>query len=302
MANAPAAEVEIDVALVHRLLAEQMPDLADLPITPFSAGWDNAVLRLGDKFAVRVPRRTMAADFIRSEQLWLGEVATRVQVPVPAPVRLGVPTEFYPWCWSVVPWFNGETAGSVPTASRARLAVPLAEFVAQLHVPAPAEAPRNPVRGGPLGERSAALTERLSTGLVPRADEAARLWKSVLSVSAWAGPPMWLHGDLHPFNILVTEAPGGTPATVGLSAIIDFGDMTAGDPACDLATAWLTFDQAGREVFRREVNARCDLDTDTWTRARGWALVMTTSLLTHSDDNPPFAALGATALAQLLAD
>jgi aminoglycoside phosphotransferase (APT) family kinase protein len=148
------------------------------------------------------------------------------------------------------------------------------------------------------------------------------LWRDALDAEPWDGPALWLHGDLHPFNIVLSadQARVGAPdrarehsadrasadvsghAPVTLRAVVDFGDMTAGDPACDLATAWLTFDALGRAHFRDRVTAACGTDDATWRRARGWALGMATSLRANSDDNPPFAALGETVLKEIRED
>src|SRR5690349_9653047 len=115
-ANMPAAEVAIDEALVRALLRDQHPDLAELPLERVAFGWDNVVLRLGDELAVRVPRRQLAASFIEHEQRWLPELAPRLPLPVPAPVRVGRPALGYPWSWSVVPWMaGGEAASNPPT-------------------------------------------------------------------------------------------------------------------------------------------------------------------------------------------
>lgn len=272
----PAAEVDVDAHLVRALLRDQHPDLADLPLAVVANGWDNVVLRLGDLLAVRLPRRAAAARLIEHEQRWLPEIAHRVAavVPVPDPVRTGRPALGYPWSWSVVRWLPGTAAGE--RVGGVRVAESLAAFVELLHVPAPGDAPVNPVRAVPLATRSDAVLTRLATEDVPRAGELAALWETAAALPAYAGPPVWVHADLHPFNVLFSTAPDGSPR---LSAVVDFGDVTAGDPAVDLATAWLTLDREARRTFRARVTA----DDDTWTRARGWA-VSIASALHLSDD------------------
>ncbi|WNB84426.1 aminoglycoside phosphotransferase family protein [Cellulomonas sp. ATA003] len=295
MATRPAAEVDVTPALVRALLREQHPDLADRPLAVAASGWDTVVLRLGDDLAVRVPRRASADALVRHEQRWLPGLAARLPAPVPVPVRVGRPSPAFAWSWSVVPWFTGRLGGLVPRAGRSALAGPLAAVVAALHTPAPGDAPHNPVRGVPLSTRDRAVRERLATGAVPDADRVLARWRDALDVPPWSGPPLWLHGDLHPVNLLV--APDG-----GLAAVLDWGDVTAGDPATDLATAWLTFDAAGRRAFRAGVTAASGPDDATWARARGWALCMASAMLAHSDDDPVMRAVGRAAMAQVLAD
>lgn len=286
--DTPAAEVDITPQLVRGLLAEQHPDLADRELRMVTNGWDNAILRLGADLVVRMPRRAVAALLVEHEQRWLPEIAARVTVPVPAPVRVGVPGETFPWPWTVAAWFEGDRASHAPVASLQAIADDLAQFIRELHTPAPLDAPFNPVRGIPLAARADAIEERLASGLVPDADRIAEPWQVALTAPVWTGGPIWLHGDLHPANILVR---GGS-----LAAVIDFGDVCSGDPATDLATGWLTFDEAGRARFRHAL----DYDEATWDRARGWAILLGTALVTHSDDNPALMAIGLHALEQVL--
>ncbi|RKS07119.1 aminoglycoside phosphotransferase (APT) family kinase protein [Nocardiopsis sp. Huas11] len=288
----PAAEVDTSPALVTALLHDQHPDLAALSVTEAASGWDNALFRLGDRLSVRLPRREAAARLVRNEQRWLGPIAARVGVPVPAPVRVGRPGHGYPWHWSVTPWFDGRVAADVPVASRRPLAAPLAAFVNRLHVPAPDDAPANPVRAVPLRRRHDRLMEYLDGGRIPRARELRALWERLADAPAHTGPPLWVHGDLHPANLLVTS--DGEP---GLAAVLDFGDLTAGDPATDLATAWMLFDAPGRAAFRA---ALPEVHPHSWDRARAWAVVMGAATAAHSSDNPRMAAIGDHTLTQAL--
>jgi len=296
MARMPAAEVDVTLELVARLLAAQHPDLAGHPISIAAHGWDNVMARLGDDLAVRVPRREMAAVLVEHEQLVLPRLAPRLPVAVPVPVRVGRPTEFYPWSWSVVPWLPGEPAFRQQPADRDRWAADLADTLAALHTPADGDAPRNPVRGEPLAERADITRARIDS-----ADPTGRLgarYDADAAAPRHPGRPLWVHGDPHPLNML-------SDAT-GLRALIDFGDVTAGDPATDLATAWLTFTPAGRAAFiaRYTAAAGTDVAVDEalWARARAWAARITSALLTGSDDHPELAALGRFAREQVLAD
>lgn len=273
----PAAEFHVDVALVAALLRDQHPDLADLPLRVVASGWDNVVVRAGETLAVRLPRRAAAATLVEHEQRWLPTIAALVgdAAPLPEPVRTGRPALGYPWAWSVVPWLPGRPAGE--RAQGVRVARDLAAVVTRLHVPAPPDAPVNPVRAVPLATRSDAVLTRLAEEDVPRAVELAALWRTAAGAPTHTGPPVWVHGDLHPFNLLVEPTPLGDRR---LSAVVDFGDLTAGDPAVDLATRWLTLDDAGERTFATLVDA----DPDAWTRARGWAVSIASALAVTDDD------------------
>lgn len=275
----PPAEVTIDLALVRALLEEQHGDLAQLALNDLGDGWDNHLFRLGDDFVVRLPRRAVAAPLIEHEQRWLPELVPRLPLPVPVPLRVGRPGCGFPWSWSVVPWLPGESALVTPPQDLTETAMELGRFVRALHQPAPADAPRNPYRGVPLTAREKILRERLQQ-LEEAVDSARvlRVWERVVSAPPWPRPPVWIHGDLHPRNLLVVNG--------RLAAVIDFGDLAAGDPATDLSVAWMLLPPFARSIFR--ASARDDanpVDEDTWTRARGWALALGLAYLANSRDD-----------------
>lgn len=261
-----------------------------MPVRTVRSGWDNAVFRLGESLAVRVPRRELAVPLLRHEQRWLPELAPRLPLAVPVPVFAGAAQPGYPWPWSVVPWFDGApAAAALPAGGLGEGAVTtIADFLRALHVPAPAEAPASRARGVPLRERSGAVLARLQD---PRHRAAWLRWSAA---PPWEGPPLWLHGDLHPLNIIVDGA--GLPA-----AIIDFGDLTAGDPAYDLAVAWMVFDEPRRRAFRRRVErSRAPLAWGPlWSRARAFALSMAVLFRDTGSPGSPEEAIGAFALRQL---
>lgn len=286
----PAAEVPVSVELVRGLLDQQHPDLADLPVEILANGWDNLVCRLGEELLVRLPRRAIAAELIAHEQRWLPELAGRLPLPVPAPVRVGQPTTQYPWSWSVVPFFPGRIVAQSAPDDPWSAAATLGGFLDALHIPAPAEAPVNPLRGIPLVGRAPGVLDALAhVDPADRAD-ALRMWEVAVAAPAWDGPPLWLHGDLHPANILVDRG--------RISAVIDFGDITSGDPATDLSVAWLLFTAEHRAALRQAYGRA---DDATWCRARGWALALSLVFLTHSADNPLMRGIGERALRLVLA-
>jgi aminoglycoside phosphotransferase (APT) family kinase protein len=292
----PSAEITIDPSLVLALLQEQHTDLAHLPLIDIGEGWDNKLFRLGDDLAVRVPLRAASAALIEQEQRWLPRLSPRLPLPVPVPLRVGRPGCGFPWSWSVVPWFLGQNALLAPPEDLATTAVGLGQFLHALHQPAPGDAPHNPWRGVPLTARTKTQRENLQQldGLVDRV-AVLDLWERVLSTPPWPGPPLWIHGDLHPGNLLVS---GGR-----LSAVIDFGDLAAGDPATDLSVVWMLLPPLVRSTFRAAARGEFDsIDDDTWMRARGWALALGLTYLAACRDDEAMGALGRTTIDAVLND
>jgi aminoglycoside phosphotransferase (APT) family kinase protein len=265
----PPAELEISADQARRLLVVQHPDLADLALVPVASGWDNTMLRLGEGLALRLPRRQLAVNLLLHEQRWLPQIRCRLPLQVPAPVRAGVPQDGYPWPWSVTPWIDGETADlSPPNGEQGET---LAAFLEALHTPAPFDAPRNPYRGVALAQRAATFKD-----LVAKLHGRTRIlearvyafWDDALAAPNDV-PPTWIHGDLHPRNVLVL---GGR-----ITGVIDWGDMAEGDRATDLAAVWMLLPQF--ETRRRAMAACRSVSPATWIRAKGWALLFAVILL-----------------------
>ncbi|GAB3744645.1 aminoglycoside phosphotransferase family protein [Microlunatus parietis] len=261
----PEAEVDVTVALVEKLINEQQPDLAG-PLRLVANGWDNVIFRLGDDLLVRLPRRMQAARLMINEQRWLPVIAEALPAPVPVPVRVGTPSDHFPWFWTITRWLPGTPLTDVPVPARTPLAGPVAEFLAALHRPAPDQARSgpdrifNPVRGIPLAERNDLVEEHLAGSAIPEPDRLRELWRQLLETPVLDTEPVWVHGDPHPANLLADHD--------HLAAVIDFGDLTVGDPATDLATGWLSFDTAGRRAFQARYTELTGAGTDLWQRAR----------------------------------
>jgi len=289
----PAAEVDIDEALVQRLVKSQHPDLGHLAVTPLEFGWDNALYRLGDTYTVRLPRRAIAVPLLANEQAWLPKLAPCLPLPIPAPVRTGVAGSGYPWPWSILPWFEGRTVESAPLdPSEAKT---LAEFLKALHQPAPKDAPVNDMRGCPLQDRKPineepmARVKKATDAITPQIGET---WAAALAAPQDTAPT-WLHGDLHARNVLAHEE--------RITAIIDWGDITSGDRATDLAGIWMLLgDAAARDTAIRLYG---DEDPALWARAKGWAVTFGLVLLdTGLVDHPRHAQMGRDTLARVTED
>jgi aminoglycoside phosphotransferase (APT) family kinase protein len=246
-------------------VASQFPHWSHLAIRSVSpGGWDNRTFRFGDKLLLRLPIAEAYASQARREHRWLPKLASRLPLAIPEPVALGQPGLGYPWEWSIYRWIEGQTAAEGYIASMPDCAIALAEFLSALRgidaTGGPRAGPQSFYRGCPLAvydretrEALAALTNEVDTSALTRA------WDAALA-SEWTGDAVWVHGDVSADNLLVSEGQ--------LKAVIDFGAMCVGDPACDLAIAWTFFSRESRHVFE----TRMDLDAETWKRGRGWAL------------------------------
>ncbi|MCA0295976.1 MAG: aminoglycoside phosphotransferase family protein [Actinobacteria bacterium] len=292
MAVIPPAEVRIDAALVSRLLDGQAPHLAEPHVEPFAHGWDNEIFALGPDLLVRLPRREASAGLIDHEIAVLPSLAARLPVPIPVPVFAGRPAHGFPWRWTVVPRLPGHSAADTAVADRGAAADGLARFLVALHTRAPADAPRNPFRGVPLAARAEGWRPRIEA---VAGRESFDRWLRWSAVPAWPDAPVWVHGDPHPMNLLL-HSDGR------LAGVIDFGDVCAGDPASDLAVAWLMFDAPARAAFRAACSLSGAYDEAVWARAWAWALGLACVFTLASDDMPALAAIARHGLAETLAD
>ncbi|MGV9451607.1 aminoglycoside phosphotransferase family protein [Streptomyces sp. NPDC003635] len=270
--------IDITEDLIRDLLREQHPDLADRPLELGALGWDNQVWRLGDDLAVRMPWATRSADaLLRKEHTCLPDLAPHLPLPIPVPQRLGEPSARFPRPWLVTTWVPGEPADRAPATEAVEAAVTLAAFLSALHRPAPEGAPAGRDRGGPLADTAEPFARGLAAaeerGLVHNADAVRAVWEDAAAAPEWAGPPLWLHGDLHPANVLTAN---GT-----FCGVIDFGDLFAGDPACDLAAAWILLPDDGIDPFHQAY--RPNPDAATLRRARGWAVLRALGCLHIAD-------------------
>jgi aminoglycoside phosphotransferase (APT) family kinase protein len=257
--------MKIDTALAQALVREQFPKWADLPIAPVAkSGWDNRTFHLGDQMTIRMPSDAAYASQVGKEQHWLPILARELPLDIPIPIVLGEPGCGYPWQWSIYQWINGETASSEKILDMGQFSKELARFLLALQKikarGGPPAGAHNFFRGGPLVTYDAEVQRALYilSGTIDTAT-AQSIWETALS-SEWQKPPVWVHGDVSPRNLLVEKS--------RLVAVIDFGCLGVGDPACDLVMSWTFFDRSVRKVFRQAL----PLDKATWARARGWAL------------------------------
>jgi aminoglycoside phosphotransferase (APT) family kinase protein len=290
-----ADQIETGVGLVGRLLAGQFPHWADLPIAPVvSYGTDHDIYRLGDHLAARLPRIAWATKQAAKEAEWLPRLALHLPLAVPVQLAMGQPAEGYPFEWSVYEWLPGENAnGAIDDLDQAA-AVDLAAFVNALRrIDTTGAHPRPPRgRGAPLSELDVQVRQSIAQ-LGNRIDvhPTLRSWEESLNAPPWNGEEVWVHGDLLPGNLLVVDG--------RLSAVIDFGVLNVGDPACDLQPAWNVFAGGSRIRYRAELQ----VDDGSWLRGRGWTLYQAVSALPYYwHTNPGMIRQASHALAQVLAD
>ncbi|MFJ6726074.1 aminoglycoside phosphotransferase family protein [Streptomyces sp. NPDC091281] len=286
-------EIPTDSTLVRLLLAEQFPRWADLPITVVdSAGTENAIYRLGDGLAVRLPRTEGAVGQVAFEKAWLPRLAPLLPTAVPELIAVGRAGPGYPFPWAISRWIDGSHPATEP-AQRPddhRLARDLGEFVTALRE-ADSTGARAGYRSVPLRTRDATVREWTARA-TDDVDAPALLaaWEQALDQPDWDGPARWTHGDLIPGNILVEDG--------RLRAVIDFGTAGVGDPACDAIPAWTFLSAEGRRTFR----AAGGFDDAAWARGRGWALTFVSGIDYYRHTNPVMAELGRRAVAEVLAD
>ncbi|UVS79762.1 aminoglycoside phosphotransferase family protein [Actinokineospora sp. UTMC 2448] len=277
-------EVPTGVDLVRLLLADQFPRWADLPVTAVtSSGTDNAMFRLGADLAVRLPRIPGAAGNIAREREWMPRLAPHLPVPIPLPVAEGRPGRGYPFPWSVCRWVDGVNPGEGADP------VGLAAFVRALRRIEPS-GPAS-FRGQPLVSRDTPTREAIAAldGMVDTV-AVTEAWEAALAVPAWSGPPVWVHGDLSPGNLVVRDG--------ALTGVLDFSGVGVGDPAVDLMPAWNLMPASARAAFRRATG----VDDATWLRGRGWALsVAVIQLPYYKDTNPVLAANARRVIREVLA-
>lgn len=255
----------IDDTLVRLLVDDQFPQWRDLTVRQVArSGWDNRTFHLGDDMLVRMPSAEKYASQVEKEQRWLPKLAPSLPLSVPESLAMGRPGDGYPYHWSIYRWIEGDIATNDKIGDFSIFATDLAQFLVALQSIDPANGPlpgwHSFYRGGSLtnydGEVRTAI-ELLSDRVDTRA--ATEVWETALD-AVWNKPPAWVHGDVSAGNLLVRDG--------RLVAVIDFGMLAVGDPACDLAIAWTLFEGESREVFR----SLLPLDEGTWARGRAWTL------------------------------
>lgn len=285
-------EIDIDAALLQKLIEQQFPQWANLSIKAVeSAGTDNTIFRLGSSMCVRMPRIENAAKNIEKDHEWLPKFATNLSLPIPIPLEKGKPNALYPWHWSICQWIDGENAAFEPIVDLEHAAIKLAQFLITLRKINSTGGPHS-YRAGPLVTQDpdvrdaiSSLREVIDTKVI------TSIWDECLKAAQWNKAPVWTHGDLLPTNLLVQKG--------RLSAIIDFDLMGIGDPACDLIVAWSTLSKNSRKLFRTTLA----VDDAMWMRGLGWALSIALIIIPYYQiTNPGLTAIAHRIINEILTD
>ena len=284
-------EADIDITLVRRLLATQLPHLVDLPVEAIqSTGTVNAIFRIGDDLCARLPRIQRWVAALEKEIEWLPKLAPHLSLAVPEPVAKGEPESGYPFPWAVYRWINSDTFASDHILDERQAGADLAMFVAELRRIEISGAPhsgRKPLRQ--LDSNTRAAIESME-GTIDT-DAATAAWDICLRAPEWNGRPVWRHCDLLPPNLLVENG--------NIKAILDFGGAGIGDPAIDVVAAWSVFGKDGRDTFLSTLN----VDDGTWARGRGFALHQALLIIPYyHETNPAFVAMAKRTVREIIAD
>jgi aminoglycoside phosphotransferase (APT) family kinase protein len=257
--------IHIDARLVRKLIGTQFPEWANLTIKPVEfSGWDNRTFHLGEHMTDRLPSNAEYSGQVEKEQYWLPKLAPHLPLSISTPLGMGHPSNEYPLHWSIYKWLDGDTASIERISDLNQFAIALAEFLVALQQcdtsggPLPGE--HNFYRGGDLAIYETETREAIKIlGDKINVDAVTSVWNAARA-STWHNPPVWIHGDIATGNLLVKNGQ--------LNAVIDYGQLGIGDPACDLAIAWTFFRGESRQAFRQTLQ----LDPATWARGRGWTL------------------------------
>lgn len=266
--------ININVELARRLIAEQFPEFSSLSITSVERqGHDNRTFRLGDEMLIRMPTDEQYALKVAKEQDLLPKLASHLSFDIPAPIKMGHPSMDYPYLFSIYKWLEGRSINLIEKQKidLEVLVYDLSKFLKELQaikdVEGPSPGQHNWWRGDHISVYNIDAKEQiLELSEIIDINKAMDLWLRALNTK-WNKEPVWIHGDFAIGNLLLKDGK--------LSAVIDFGGMGMGDPACDLVIAWTYLEGSSREIFIKEMN----LDEDTWERAKAWALWKATFVL-----------------------
>lgn len=265
--------------LAKKLITEQFPEYAHLQIMDVEKqGHDNRTYRLGPDMLIRMPTAESYALKVPKEQALLPKLAQYLSISIPTPLKMGKASKDFPYPFSIYKWLPGKSINLVTLTEqdKEKLAFDLAKFLKELHAITDLEGPKPGQHNWWRGDHVSVYDKGAREQVAELADiidvsRAFALWDQACATK-WDKKPVWIHGDLAIGNILIEEDK--------LFAVIDFGGIAVGDPACDLVIAWTYLSGRSRKIFMTEMG----LDADTWLRARAWVLWKATFELCQISD------------------
>ena len=270
----------IDVELAKSLISEQFPEYKNLEIKPIpKSGWDNRMFVLGDDMLIRMPSVECYQAQIKKEYKFLPKFKNFLSFAIPEPIKIGKPSENFPWNWSMYKYIEGENSSNGNIKDKIEFAKDLAKFLNEFQnistEGGPEAGEHNFYRGGDLNVYDDEVHESIKL-LKDKIDEDVifEIWNKAIKTK-WDKKSVWVHGDISFGNLLVKDGK--------LCAIIDFGGIGIGDPACDLAIAWTDFDNEERKVFYDSLE---NIDENTCRRGCAWALWKALILASGFCDGP----------------
>ena len=292
-----AGQLDVTTSQVRALIAHQLPQWRELPVRKVtSAGTDNAIFRIGERYAARFPLQPTAPDaalrWLRAEADAARELAGHTRFATPEPVAIGEPGEGYPLPWAVQTWLAGTVASDEDLGDSVPFARDLAEFIGGVRsIDTRGRTFRGKGRGGDLRNHDEWMATCFghSEGLLD-VPQLRRLWAAFRELPREA-PDVMTHGDLMPGNLLVA---GGR-----LTGVLDVGGLGPADPAVDLVCAWHALEAAPRQVLRGALGS----DDLEWQRGIAWAFQQAMGLVWYYvESNPVMASTGRRTLERILAD
>jgi aminoglycoside phosphotransferase (APT) family kinase protein len=259
--------LDITPGLARKLVAEQFPEYAHLPIVSVEKqGHDNRTYLLGNDLLIRMPSDASYALKVPKEQDLLLKLVPYLTIDIPVPLKMGKPSMDYPYPFSIYKWLEGISINCLDLDDDCleKLAFDLAKFLKELQnidaVDGPAPGQHNWWRGDHVSIYDEGVrTQIAQVSTIIDVHKAIQLWENACK-TRWHKNSVWIHGDFAIGNMLMKNGK--------LAAIIDFGGMSLGDPACDLVIAWTFLQGKARDIFIKEIH----LDDDTWLRAKAWTL------------------------------
>lgn len=254
-------EYDITPRLVRHLIARQFPAWAHMPLIPVEhQGSCNVMYKLGDDKVIRLPRNKTFSDTLEREFSYLQDITSHLPLTIPHPLEHGKPDKEYPFSWAIYHWIQGTTLSHASLIDYDQAARDIGIFVSTLRKTSRTKRAQS--------QRDTTLQSRdeRTRNAIPLLNDLfdsnllMKLWDDALEVPPWTGEHTWIHGDLHPGNVLVNNGE--------LNAVIDFAFAGIGDPAIDLMIAWNFLTPTTRKIFYEYA----ETDSTTWNRGRGWAL------------------------------